>query len=103
MSAEGEVERKVNELVDEVFGICQEVDAEVGLKYNKMYIGLTRGGVAFNFCTMVPRKSAMNLTFKLPKDDSIDQELDAAGLDEAFRVSLPAGTRDAVTRARPVF
>lgn len=47
---------------------------------------------------MVPRKSAMNLTFRLPKDDSVDQELDAAGLDTleytrwgAYRLKLVPG------------
>lgn len=95
---EGRGTSKTMKLVDEVFGICQEVDSEVGLKYNKMYIGLTRGGVAFNFCTMVPRKSAMNLTFRLPKSDAVDQELDAAGLDTleytrwgAYRLKLTPG------------
>jgi predicted transport protein len=95
---EGRGTAKTMKLVDEVYAICREIDSTVELKYNKMYIGLSRGGVAFNFCTMVPRKSAMNLTFRLPKDEAVDQELDAAGLDTleytrwgAYRLKLIPG------------
>jgi hypothetical protein len=47
---------------------------------------------------MGPRKSATNLTFKLPKDEVIDTDLEAAGLDTleynrwgAYRIKLVPG------------
>jgi hypothetical protein len=95
---EGRSTPKTMKLVDEIYAICREIDSTVELKYNKMYIGLFRGGVAFNFCTMGPRKTAVNLSFRLPKDEAVDQELEAAGLDTleytrwgAYRVKLTPG------------
>jgi hypothetical protein len=95
---EGRGTPKTMKLVDEVYAICREIDSTVELKYNKMYIGLSRGGIAFNFCTMGPRKTAVNLSVRLPKDDTVDQELEAAGLDTleytrwgAYRIKLTPG------------
>ena len=68
------------------------------LKYNKPYIGFTKGGIAFNFATCHPRKSALNLSFKLPRSEEIDAELEQSGLDlleyarwGAYRIKLVPG------------
>jgi hypothetical protein len=66
------------------------------LKYNKFYIGLSKGGQPFNFVVFRPRKSVINLEVKLPRTDEIDAKIDQAGLETleyatrwgAYRLSL---------------
>lgn len=89
---------KTVKMADEILELCKCFDASLELKYNKPYIGFLRDGIAFNFATCNPRKSAMNLTLKLPRDDGIDLKLDQSGLDlleyarwGAYRIKLEPG------------
>ena len=86
---------KTVKLSDEILELCKAFDPSLELKYNKPYIGFTRGGLAFNFATCTPKKSAMNLTLKLPRDESIDAKLEKSGLElleyarwGAYRIKL---------------
>lgn len=97
---------KTVKMADEVLELCKVFDGSLELKYNKPYIGFLRDGIAFNFATCNPRKSAMNLTLKLPRDDGIDLKLDQSGLDlleyarwGAYRIKLEPGD---IAKHRPL-
>jgi predicted transport protein len=86
---------KTVKISDEILELCKVFDPSLELKYNKPYIGFTRGGIAFNFATCNPKKSAMNLAVKLPRDEGIDAKLEQSGLDlleyarrGAYRIKL---------------
>jgi predicted transport protein len=72
---------KTVKIADEILALCKVFDASLELKYNKPYIGFTRSGVAFNFATCNPKKSAMNLSIRLPRSPEIDARLEQSGLD----------------------
>lgn len=72
---------KTVKIADEILEICKSFDSSLVLKYNKPYIGFSRGGIAFNFATCHPRKSAMNLSLKLPRSEEIDTQLEQSGLE----------------------
>ena len=84
------------QLADELLAIAREIDPSLELKYNKYYIGLSKGGQAFNFLAFRPRKSTINVEVKLPRADEIDARIDQAGIETleystrwgAYRVSL---------------
>jgi hypothetical protein len=89
---------KTVQIGDEILGLCRTFDSSLDLKYNKHFIGFTKGGIAFNFATCNPRKSALNLTFKLPRSEEIDAKLEQSGLDMleyarwgAYRIKLVPG------------
>jgi len=86
---------KTVKIADEILELCKAIDPTLEIKYNKPYIGFTRGGIAFNFATCKPRKSALNLDVKIPRSDEIDAKLDLSGLDlleyarwGAYRIKL---------------
>ena len=86
---------KTVKISDEILELCKLFDPSLELKYNKPYIGFTRGGIAFNFATCRPKKSAMNLDLRLPRDEDIDAKLEQSGLDlleyaswGAYRIKL---------------
>lgn len=88
------IARTVN-ISDGVLNLCKAFDPSLELKYNKPYIGFTRGGVSFNFATCKPNKSALNLALRLPRDEAIDIRLEQSGLDlleysrnGAYRIKL---------------
>jgi Domain of unknown function (DUF5655) len=84
------------QLADELLAIAREIDPSLELKYNKYYIGLSKGGQAFNFLAFRPRKSTINVEVKLPRADEIDTKIEQAGIETleystrwgAYRVSL---------------
>ncbi len=61
--------------------LLQGLDPSLKLKYNKFYIGLDKGGQAYNFVSFRPRKSQLNFELKLPQSDALDTEIEKAGLD----------------------
>lgn len=86
-------------IADRVLILCKEFDSSLELKYNKHYIGFARNGVAFNFASCHPRKSAMNLSLKLPRSDEVDEKLSNSRLElleyarwGAYRVKLDSQT-----------
>lgn len=72
---------KTVKIADEVLELCKTFDTSLELKYNKPYIGFTKGGIAFNFATSNPKKSALNLAIKLPRSEDVDVKLEQSGLD----------------------
>lgn len=72
---------KTVKVADEILDLCKAFDSSLELKYNKPYIGFTKGGIAFNFATCQPIKSALNLSFKLPRSEAVDVKLEQSSLD----------------------
>ncbi|WP_147653009.1 DUF5655 domain-containing protein [Vulcaniibacterium gelatinicum] len=92
---ESRVPQKIVKMADEIIEICKAFDPSLELKFNKQYIGFARGGIAFNFATCKPRKTAMNLSIRLPRSDEVDGKLEQSGLDMleyarwgAYRIKL---------------
>lgn len=61
------------EVVDDIYEIIREIDADTSLKYNKYYIGLSKNNIAFNFTQMEARKKDVLLIFRYEKDNEIDK------------------------------
>lgn len=86
-------------IADQLLKIVQEFDPSFKLNYNKSYIGLERNGQAFNFATFKPRKSHLNLDFKLDQNSEVDQLIEKLNLNamdyirkwELYRIRLSAG------------
>jgi predicted transport protein len=68
-------------LADEVLSVAKEFDPSLELKYNKFYIGLLKDSQAYNFLSMRPRKSTLNLALKIPRSDEIDDIIEKSGLE----------------------
>jgi predicted transport protein len=69
------------QLADRCLDKIKEFDDSVELKYNKHYIGISRGGHPFNFVAFRPKKSTLTLEIKLPQTDDIDTKLELASFD----------------------
>jgi predicted transport protein len=71
------------QMADTLLGYIKEfTDDDIELKYNKFYIGLSRGGRAFNFTAFRPRKKGIGIEIKLPFTDDTQSKIDEAGLDD---------------------
>lgn len=57
------------------------VDPSLSLKYNKHYVGLSRGGIPDNFVVLYPRKQHVIAGFRIARDDALDAQLEEAGVD----------------------
>ena len=68
-------------LVDNIFGIIEAVAPGYSLKYNKHYIGLSKGGISQNFVTFVPRKKVMLLSVKHEQTEEIEQLISESDFD----------------------
>lgn len=68
-------------IADELLEVVKQLDPALELKYNKFYIGLARQGQADNFVVFRPQKNFIRVDIRLKKDDSIEQKIEAAGLD----------------------
>lgn len=69
-------------MADQALEIIREFDPSLELKYNKVYIGLARNGLPYNFVTFRPKRAHMNLELKLKNSEEIDTIIDEAGLDK---------------------
>jgi len=67
-------------MVDELLGLINEIDNELGLKYNKFYIGLARDGRPNNFISFKPKKKFLTILIRLPKTSEMDEEIENEGL-----------------------
>ena len=68
-------------LADELLEVVKKFDPSLELKYNKFYIGLSRNGQPFNFVTFRPKKNKLNIEFKLPETDDLDEKIESAGFE----------------------
>ncbi len=69
------------EIADDILGVIREFEPSFTLKYNKIYIGLAKSGIAFNFAILFAKKNFMRLEIKLPKTAEIDEVIDGNGID----------------------
>jgi hypothetical protein len=66
---------------DSILEMLKKFDPTLELKYNKHYIGLDKGGGAFNFVSFRPKKSTITLEIKHPQTDDISTKIEQAGLE----------------------
>ena len=53
---EAKASKETVAIVDQLLAIVKEFDPDLGLKYNKFYIGLAKNNLANNFVTFRPKK-----------------------------------------------
>lgn len=83
-------------VADELLVLLNEITGDsLELKYNKHYIGLSRGGVADNFMSFRARKDYLIAEFRIPRSDELSALIEDAGVD-----SLPYDKRWARYRLR---
>ena len=68
-------------LVDHLLGLMKDFDPTLQLKYNKFYIGLSKGGQPYNFVSFRPKKSYVNFELKLPRSEETDARIETSGLE----------------------
>jgi predicted transport protein len=68
-------------MADEILALIKAFDPSLELKYNKLYIGLSKDGQPFNFVSFRPKKNQLNLELKLPQSDDIDAKIEEAGIE----------------------
>ncbi len=68
-------------MADEVLEILRTLDPTLELKFNKFYVGLARMGQPDNFVVLRPKKKDLRIEARVDKDPTIEQKLEAAGLD----------------------
>lgn len=68
-------------LVDHLLELFHQFDQSLKLKYNKFYISLEKEGRPFKFAGFRPKKGHINFELRLPQSDSVQQIIDANGLD----------------------
>lgn len=68
-------------VVDEILALVNEVTPGMALKYNKYYVGLTRGGIVDNFIYFRPRRENTIVDFRIPRDDEVTALIDDSGVD----------------------
>ncbi|MBR4581450.1 MAG: hypothetical protein IKO32_09470, partial [Lachnospiraceae bacterium] len=85
--------KKCMELTDKLFSRIKENNPGIDLKYNKFYIGLTKGGMAKNFVTFKPHKAFVTLLIKTSADRLDDYDIgnlniDYLGRDKSYRIRI---------------
>jgi predicted transport protein len=68
-------------IADQLLAIVKEFDPDLGLKYNKFYIGLAKNNRPNNFVTFIPKKSVLNLEPRMKQAEEIDAKIAASGLE----------------------
>lgn len=91
-------------LADDLLKLLKEIDSSLELKYNKGYIGLSRGRQACNFVSMEPRKTHMNLKIKLPRSQYFDDKIATGELEllehaGAYKIRL---TKEEIAKKAPL-
>lgn len=87
--------------------IVTEIEEGYSLKYNKFYIGLTKNGQPNNFVQFRPRKNVLNIEFKLPFSQEMqdlinESEVDSIGYDKLwgrYRLRL---TKEDLSKNKPL-
>jgi len=73
--------KKTMEMADEVFAAAQMVVPGIEMNYTKHHIGVLRGGRAFNFLTLRPKKAFLRLDIRLQPSQELQERLESLGLD----------------------
>lgn len=69
-------------LADEMLELINEFAPGYELKYNKFYIGLAKDGRPNNFAIFGPRKAHLQVEFKVPQSDELDNLIEQNQLDD---------------------
>ncbi len=67
-------------LADEVLHLLKTMDQDLALKYNKLYISVSKDNKPFNFVIFRPKKNSLGVEPKLKKAEEIEILLYSAGL-----------------------
>jgi hypothetical protein len=68
------------EMALEIIDWIRTWDTAVEAKYNKFYIGLAKGGKAFNFAVFRPKKATLGLDIALERSEETQERLESEGL-----------------------
>ena len=68
-------------MADELLKVLKTLDHDMKLKYNKFYIGVSKGNRPFNFVIFRPKKRSLGVEPKLERTDEIGKKIEAAGVD----------------------
>ena len=68
-------------MADQILVMLQKLDSALEFKYNRVYIGMAKGGVTNNFAVCKPKKKHMILELSIPKDEKLTAELEEVDLD----------------------
>ena len=68
-------------MADKLLEGIKLLDQSFDLKYNKFYIGLSKGGQTNNFVTFRPQKNALRLEIRMKRSDEIENTISEKGLD----------------------
>jgi len=71
-------------MADEILLMAKTFAPNVEFKYNKAYIGVTDDGQSSKFLRVGPQKSAIRVILWLPRDEGVDQQLDASEIDYEY-------------------
>ena len=90
---EAKVSKATVAFADDLLKLLKAIDGSLELKYNKVYIGLSRGRQACNFVSMEPRKTHINLKIKLTRSEYFDRKIEAGELESlehagAYKIRL---------------
>jgi hypothetical protein len=71
-------------ITDDVLRQAQLLDPQLGLKYNKYYVGISRDGDFFNFVSVSPKKKFARLNVRIPSEPQLDEKLEQSGLEYEY-------------------
>ena len=89
---------KVMKLVDRIHSMVEQHHPDVEPNYTKNYIGLQKNGVANNYVSMIPQKKKMNVHFRIPRSDEVNDLIAESGIGTFpyklgnYRVAIPNDT-----------
>lgn len=84
------------QLTDELFALVKLTDSALELKYTKFYVGITKGGQAFNFVKFRPQKKSVSVGICLDETEEQTAAIETKGFeaqpydrnDSAYRLRL---------------
>lgn len=72
--------KDVMRCVDDLLKSVKILDNGLDLKYNQSYIGLSKNSQPYNFLSMRPRRSTINIEFRIPQNEEINQKVESSGV-----------------------
>ena len=80
---EAKATKKTLSLTDDLLTkMVREAEPKATLKYNKHYIGLGVDGAPMNFISFTPKKGHVIVSYRLPREQEIDDLIDEAGIEK---------------------
>jgi hypothetical protein len=78
---EGRVGKDILGMADQLFGMLQQWDSTLEMKYNKYSIVLAKSGAVDKFVSFRPKQQFLRVEAALPESEETASQLEAAGLD----------------------